>query len=165
MFLDADSYIKLIGNFEYYMNLPFHHIRDEYEVNLKRIYPIAGLEDVTVHFNHYTEFKDAVAIWNKRKRRINQDNLLVEMTISRPEDIEKFAALPFEHKVGFTMIPCSIENIVYIPVQDKDCLFQIYGTEMWDLMNKMASADNRECIQYDILKLLNHEEDFIRYLY
>lgn len=165
LFLDADSYIKLLSDFEYYMNLPLQHIRDEYEANLKRNYPVVGLEDVTIYFNHYAAFDDAVAIWNKRKGRINQDNLLVEMTISHPEDIEKFAALPFEHKVGFTMIPCSIENIVYIPVKDKECLFQIYGTEMWDLMNKMASADSLECIQYDILKLLAHEKDFMRYIY
>lgn len=165
LFLDADSYIKLLGDFEYYMSLPFHHIRDEYEVNLKRNYPVAGLEDVTIHFNHYTDYDDAVAIWNKRKRRMNQDNLLVEMTISHPEDIEKFAALPFEHKIGFTMIPCSVENIVYIPVQDKECLSQIYGAEMWAFMNKMASVDGLECVQYDILKLLNHEKDFMRYEY
>ena len=154
-----------MNNFDYYMSLPLHFVREEYEVNLKRNYPVAGLDDVALHFNHYTDFASANAVWERRKNRMNKDNLFVEMAIEHHEDIEKFAVLPIEHKIGFSVFPCSENDIYYFPVPDKDYLENKYGGNTFNFFNHIAMMPTDECRYYDILKLLNHEKDFMRVAY
>ena len=165
MFVEADDYIKLLNNFDYYMGLPLHFIREGFEVNLKRNYPVVGLDDVVLHFNHYTDFDSAVAFWEKRKNRMNKDNLFVEMAIEHYEDIEKFAALPIEHKIGFSAIPCSEKDIYCFPMPEKDYLENKYAGNIFNFYNHIAMMQTDECRYYDTLKLLNHEKDFLRVVY
>lgn len=165
MFVEAEDYIKLLNNFDYYMELPLHFVREEYEVNLKRNYPVVGLDDVVLYFNHYTDFDSAVAIWNKRKSRINKDNLFVEMAIRRYEDIEKFIALPFQYKIGFSTVPCEEKDVLYCPMPEENYFEDKYAGNVNNFFNHVAMAPTDEFRYYDILKLLNHEKDFVRAVY
>lgn len=163
LFVEPEDYLKLLNDFDYYMELPLHYIREEYEPRLKRNYPVIGLEDVVLHFNHYTDFDSAVDIWNKRKSRINKDNLLVEMAIGRHEDIEKFSALPFQYKIGLTTIPCREKGVLYCPIPSEDYLENKYAGNIFNFFNHVALRAADEYRYYDILKLLNHEKDFTRF--
>jgi len=165
MFVEPEDYINLLNHFDYYMGLPLHFIREEYEVNLRRKYPVAGLDDVVLHFNHDTDFDSAAAVWNKRKSRLNKDNLLVEMAIECYEDAEKFAALPIRHKIGFSTIPCREKDIYFFPIPEKDYLENKYGGNIFNFFNHIAMIPTDECRYYDVLKLLNHEKDFMRVVY
>lgn len=161
MFVLPEDYLKLLNRFDFYMDQPLHYIEDGFEVNLKRNYPIVGLADVTLNFNHYTEFESAVQIWEKRKARLNFDNLFVEMIIDTRESLEAFLKVPFARKIGLSTIKCSDKDIIYFPVVDNGYTKKRY-VNVWDYFNHMASLMGDELKQYDILKLLNGEEDFMR---
>lgn len=67
LFLEGDDYLRLLENFNYYIEQPLLFIEEKYETNLKRNYPVIGLDDVTLFFNHYTDFESAVGIWERRR--------------------------------------------------------------------------------------------------
>lgn len=82
-------------------------------------YPVAKLGDLTLYFQHYENEKQVREIWDRRKKRINWDNLFVMMTDRDGCDaalLRRFDALPYERKVVFTHVPVpEIASAVYIP--------------------------------------------------
>lgn len=61
--------------------------------------------DAEIVFLHYDSFQEAKEKWDRRKTRVNFDNLLVKFNDQngfQPEDYDAFAALPFAHKIFFT---------------------------------------------------------------
>ena len=165
LFLDDDDYLRLLENFKYYMEQPLSFLEEKYEINLKRNYPVIGIDDVTLFFNHYTDFESAVGIWEKRKQRLNYDNLLVEMKIESRGELERFLALPFEHKVGFSTVPCDEKDILYFPIVENGHLQNKYAGVFGYFLNEIAEIESRDGKPYDILKLLNHEKDYVRAVY
>lgn len=165
LFLDSDDYLRLLENFTYYMEQPLSFIEERYEVNLKRNYPVIALDDVTLFFNHYTDFESAVGIWEKRKLRLNRGNLLVEMKIESSQELDRFLALPFEHKIGFSTVPCEAKDILYFPILENGHLQNKYAGIFGYFLNEIAAVESRDGKPYDVLKLLNHEEDYARVTY
>lgn len=165
LFLESEDYLRLLENFDYYMGQPLYLVEEKYEVNLKRNYPIIGMGDVKLFFNHYTDFEQAAKIWEKRKQRINYENLLVEMRIESKEALDRFLALPFEHKIGFSTVPCSEKGIMYFPIVENEYLQNKYANTIGYFVNEIASIVSKEGKLYDSLKLLNHEEDYVKVVY
>lgn len=158
----SDDYFRMLGNLRYYMEQEPRFVKEEYEPTLQRNYPVIRFDDVDVYFLHYIDFDDAVENWNRRKARLNYDNLFVEMIIDTYEDIEKFVQLPYRHKIGFTTVPCNEKDVIYFPVIENGYVSKKYDGNAWNFFNHMAMAVTDEGRQYDILKMLNHEEDFMR---
>lgn len=113
----ADEYIKFVSNLRYYMSqeLTFIPKREskyyQYYKEKERYYPIGVLGDIEIVFLHYKSEQEAREKWNRRKARINWDNLIVKFNDQNrctPEHIKVFDKLPFEHKLCFTANP--IEN-------------------------------------------------------
>lgn len=86
--------------------------------------PVAWLGDVKIHFNHARTKEEAARDWEKRKGRINYDNLFIIMS-DRPgsdnltedvdlsdEDIKGLEAIPCKGKVVFSVR--KISNVDYI---------------------------------------------------
>ena len=165
LFLESEDYLRLLENFDYYMGQPLYLVEEKYEVNLKRNYPIIGMGDIKLFFNHYTDFEQAAEIWEKRKQRINYGNLLVEMRIESKEALDRFLALPFEHKIGFSTVPCSEKGIMYFPIVENKYLQNKYANTIGYFVNEIASIISGEGKLYDSLKLLNHEEDYVKVVY
>lgn len=162
LFLESGDYLRLLENFAYYMEQPLYLLEEKYEVNLKRNYPVVGLGDIKLFFNHYTDFEQAAQIWEKRKQRINYGNLLVEMRIESREALDRFLALPFEHKIGFSTVPCDEKDILSFPIIENGYLQSRYGNVIGYFVNELASVVSKEGKLYDSLKLLNHEEDYVK---
>lgn len=162
LFVGNTEFVRLVGSLRYYMEQPLRYVGENYEKNLKRNYPMGQLGDVLIHFNHYQNFDEAVACWNERKERINYNNLLIEMTANSREELESFLQLPYEHKICFTMLPCQEKNVVSIQNEN---LLSLYNHQAWDFANRTAAINSGECKQVDLLKLLNHEEDYMRVEY
>ena len=111
----ACDYIKFLKNMDYYLTLtPVSlgmHYRDT-------DFMMTQLGDIICLFAHEPSVEVAIEKWEKRKSRINKDNMFVLMTDSLEctyEDIKEFDALPFEHKVVFTHKPYpEIKSAVYM---------------------------------------------------
>lgn len=154
MFINNKDFLKLMNDFTWYMEQPLVYLKEEYEVNLKRNYPVAGLGDIALHMNHYFNFDEALAAWNKRKSRINFDNLLFVMRIDEQQEAKVFEECSHKHKIGFSKEPYPYKNIIYLPPRD-DC-------EFYAQVNSCADTSILSLKPYNILKLLLHEEDYMR---
>ena len=104
MFFRLPEFNKFLKNLDYYLSIPLKFLHDEFEPNLKRNYPVCSLGDLTLHFNHYLSFEEANAAWERRKKRVNKNNVLaISMATDNLKDVAiEFDALPIKNKIIFT---------------------------------------------------------------
>ena len=99
LFLSAEDYIKYLERFDFYNGLKLTFVDEPSD------YPIAKLEDLTVHFVHYKSNEEAESKWEERKKRINKENMFIIFTEQKgctPDLVERFDKLQFKNKVVFT---------------------------------------------------------------
>lgn len=110
MFLYSDCYLKLLNNLHYYLKQDIEFVKESKypranEQRKNKYFPIARLDDIEIHMLHYNTDEEALAKWNRRKSRMDLNNLFIKMHAPDNIDEEKirqFDALPFKHKVIFT---------------------------------------------------------------
>ncbi len=109
LFLCGPCYIKLLKNFEYYLDQELTFVdKTKYEVNIKETYPIAMLDDIEIHFQHYKDKTEAVEKWKRRvgrlKRHMDYDQFYFTICDRRgatEKIIKEFHELPFKNKISF----------------------------------------------------------------
>ncbi len=110
LFFFAPCYLKFIRNIDEYikMDLEFIDISKYDKANQlksKHHYPVGLLGvDIEIHFLHYKTKEEAAEKWNRRKVRINFDNLFIAFSDSEGYDLNelhKFDSIPFP-KVFFS---------------------------------------------------------------
>lgn len=100
-YFNADEYIKFCQNLEYYLSLPLTDDSEPIETE----YLTAMCGDVRLYLVHYETAEQAKEEWERRKRRVNFNNLFFLMNdrnFCTEEHIEAFDALPYPNKVCFT---------------------------------------------------------------
>lgn len=108
LYFFTDDYLRFVSNLEYYLSLELmfisidnSHHRDEL-LKKKRVCPIGILGDVEIVFLHYKTETEAKEKWNRRKERINLDNLYFKISRQNScteEHLKSFANLPYAHKI------------------------------------------------------------------
>lgn len=113
LFIMPKDYIKFLNNLKYYMEKELKFIspnESKYKDYISSIdnrfgkYPIGVLEDIELHFLHYKDKEEALEKWNRRKQRINWNNIVVkfsEQNKCEKEDIEEFFKTAYENKICF----------------------------------------------------------------
>lgn len=110
LFINSPDYIKMLKNFEYYMEQDLVFTKksklDEGKQNQKlREYPIALLKDIELHFLHYQSEEEALEKWTRRKSRMNWNNMYFKFSEKfncTPNLIKQFDSLPFQNKLILT---------------------------------------------------------------
>lgn len=106
------QYLKFVSDIKNYINKDLVFIKDEtYDC------PVAMLGDVKIVFNHYKSNDEAADCWNRRKNRINYDNVFIifdDISDAEYSDLLEFQKIKCRGKVIFTAkhypdIPCSIQ--------------------------------------------------------
>jgi len=90
------DYLKLVLDLKKYMELNLEFIETEYN------YPVARLGDITLYFNHYKSNEEAASCWDRRKKRINYDNLFLIMYDKdnlTKEDLKKLESVHCKGKI------------------------------------------------------------------
>lgn len=124
------DFIKFLSNIDFYLNLElkqisykeFHGVdllierkkSGRYTFELDDMI-IGRLGDVDIVFLHYSSFADACLKWNKRKQRINRQNLIIKFNDQNgctSDDFNEFQKLSYENKLFFT------SNSKYIGLQN-----------------------------------------------
>ncbi|RYF87440.1 MAG: DUF1919 domain-containing protein [Chitinophagaceae bacterium] len=121
MYIFASCYLKILKNLNYYLQQPltFTNVSKYDAANMKRSkrsYPIGQLDDVEIHFIHYTDEAYTLKKWNERVKRFNVDNLLVVMSERdgcTPGLIKEFDSLDYQNKVCFTKADYGLGSTVY----------------------------------------------------
>lgn len=149
MFESHTDYLKLLRKPEHYMGLELELYEMAYENNLKRDYPIIKCGDIMLHFNHYVSFEDANNCWNRRKKRIDWDNLFVMDFEEDQELAHEFSKLPYKRKVCFVTFPANEPSLVYIDYKKSGVLKEKL---FYEIVNGMARGDY---LYYDVFQLLS----------
>lgn len=111
LFFMADDYIKFIYDLKKYIEteLEFISVEDsKYKNYLKKLNynsPIGKLNDVEIMFLHYSSESEAKEKWDRRKARINWDNIVYKFSdqnMCTYEDLEKFQLFKAKNKICFT---------------------------------------------------------------
>lgn len=113
LWITSEEFVRFLEHPREYLDKELCFVDSTYS------YPVAMLGDITLYFQHYESEKQVREIWNRRKGRINWDNLYVMMTDRDGCDdalLRRFDALPYDNKVVFTHVPQpEISSAVYIP--------------------------------------------------
>lgn len=101
LYMKDEFYLRFLENPTKYMEEPLIYKKMKYAPITKKYYPICTIGDVELRFNHYTTYEECVDAWERRKKRINWDNLIVEMHTSDKQIAKKFLDLPYKRKICF----------------------------------------------------------------
>ena len=145
LFVKDDDYIKLLSNLREYMSeeLVFHSFEMD-RLSCQK-YPVMLLGDIRIHCNHDNEPELAKEKWDRRKRKLNWDNIFVEMYTENQDMVEKFIQLDeFANKLAFVPFASAYE-----------CVHQIKWypghTEFYETVNKDVSGSGYYFYILDIL--------------
>lgn len=148
----GDEFIEFINNLKEYMNCEL--VYDE----TSKEYPIGVLSSIDkktihIHFLHNNTFEEAKSNWNRRKGRIDYNNLFIIYEHFNKFDnsiIEEFDKINY-HKVVFTHRKfTTIKSSKYIFACRKE---KGFGT-ITKFKNKLSGK--RNIYAYDIIKRLNN---------
>lgn len=95
----SPDFVKFICNLKHYLKCEF------VEIESAQAYPVAYLDDITIHFVHYHSFEEAIAAWERRIKRINWDNIFVLLNDCDGmgnEEYEQLKNLEFKNICVFT---------------------------------------------------------------
>ena len=123
LYFFAPDYIKFVSDLRRYLNTPLRFIKPEeskyYDELKKRNQtekPIGILDDVEIVFLHYKSKDEAEEKWNRRKKRVDFDNIFLKFSranLCTDKEIEEFCNLQFKNKFVFNTkkvpeYPCEI---------------------------------------------------------
>ena len=79
MFIEDESFVKLVNNPKHYFNCEPEAITDCYgdPIDNNVRYPKIKIDDIELCCLHYKNCKEAIDKWNERKKRVNLDNIMV----------------------------------------------------------------------------------------
>ncbi len=93
-----DDFIRFAEDLKGYLSLEITPV-EEPTVS----YPVGLLGDVKLWFVHYHSFEEAVSAWNRRKERLNWENIRIMMTVREmcnDDILSRFEKLPYK-KVAY----------------------------------------------------------------
>lgn len=146
MFERHDDYLSFLKNPRYYIEEQMVFDRIEYDDYLKRSYPVGKCGDIIFHFNHYDTFEEALECWDKRKARINWDNILAMFFDEEEERINDFLSLPYKRKICFTPFNINHDDVVSVDYRKK-----CPDKPFWQIVNDTATGAS---ILFDIFELI-----------
>ena len=118
LFVKPKDFIKFCENMKYYLDKELKFTTEE-NIN----YPIGVLDDIKIYFFHYKTNEEAKKQWDRRKQRMNYDNIFIIFTNRDGctyEDLKRFDKLKYENKIVFVNKEYKdIESAVYIPGFEK----------------------------------------------
>lgn len=139
-------------NLPYYMSMSMTFAYQHKDALTSVEWPVGRLGDVLVHFRHSKTFEEGFADWERRKRRINYDNIMAVMYTEKLEVAQRFDKLPYEKKTVFLPFGSSIKSVHFLKIMKNRELSNI---QIWDVVNKMAEGYLKD---YDVLDfLLGHD--------
>lgn len=108
--LSPCDYIKFCKNLNYYLSQKIEEVSNPDNSGFvalggdKITFPVGKLDDLIIYFQHYNDFTSAVKKWEKRKSRINYDNMYFILidTYCNIETVKEFFSLSYKNKLFMT---------------------------------------------------------------
>lgn len=104
MFLLPEDYFKFLETPRKYINATPYFSHMQLEIHTNKLFPVARCDDILLYFNHSSNIEEALTCWNRRKARIDWDNILISFASICEADIERFEHIPYKKKVCLTTL-------------------------------------------------------------
>ena len=119
LYFFADDYLKFVRKLRYYLSLDLQfipvqeskHCSELIERKQEKI-PIGVLDDVEIIFRHYKTEQEAREKWERRKSRINWNNIFIKfsrMDGCTEDHLMRFDNLPFHNKIMLNIISRTVK--------------------------------------------------------
>ena len=118
MFIEDENFVKLAENPHHYFSVDAKPYVERYQDPIDKtiVYPKIIIDDVIVNCLHYKSCKDAVDAWNRRRKRVNLDNIYIignSWNMHENYDfVDRIASL--KNAIVFTYKPYNKENCIYL---------------------------------------------------
>lgn len=168
------DYLRLIGNLDYYLNQEVCKEKDiqkaddlNMDINEEGIswgkmgYPIARLGDIKLHAIHAHGLEYYIEEWDRRKQRINWENIWVFMIIENEEMAEKFLEVKGIRKIGFYYKKMNEDSMVCLADWGNFSSRINSGHDFLSYVHHQI-WDDKVFRSIDIFKMLTGEKEFIR---
>jgi len=144
LWLHQRDFLKLAADLKNYMSYELEFVESEYD------FPVAKLKDIFIYFNHSKTCEEAAADWNRRKERINYDNIFLLMYDREDlteQELRQIEDIPCRGKVVFS---------------DKDRP----GLDYVVRLKPSGRHDGSQCMDRDRLGFFSFEKqfDFVKWL-
>jgi uncharacterized protein (DUF1919 family) len=147
-----NDFLRFLHRPKWYMEQSLKLSRMAYNENINIEFPICMWGNIELCFSHYTSYESAVADWEKRKKRINWNNIFVTMYTENQEIAEEFDKLDYEKKVCFTTFKSHLKSVCTLEFAKKN---EMKDKLLWQIVNSMASG---ALPYYDSVELLLNGE-------
>ena len=157
MFIEEEDYIKFLKKPKYYINCQLQYYESRYNKDINIEYPVALCDDIKLFFNHYSSYEDAEKCWERRKERINWDNIFVMHYTTNLEMVDKFVDLEYEKGICFTNKEYKVtdKNVITINYSDDETFYNV--------VNRFAKGEITYYSPFDLL-LYGHSELYSKLL-
>lgn len=145
MYLTGNDYLKFLKDPKQYMDAPLVLKEKGYNKDLDIEFPIVKCKDIILYFNHYTSLEEVQEAWERRKQRINWNNIAVMMYTEEQEQAAEFLRLPYKKKICFVSFKAKEPELCYVPFEGP----------LWANVNAIAA---RQCVFYDEIAFLHDGE-------
>lgn len=168
------DYLLMLNDLEFYLRqnaIPKHDVQNISDMNAeiakeeitwgKMGYPVAKLGDIDLHAIHANNINEYIVEWNRRRARINWQNIWVMMIIENDEMAEEFNKITVDKKVGFYFKETGYQNIICLRDWGNFTSRLSRGHDFLSYVHHLF-YDETALRYIDIFKLLSGEENFIR---
>ena len=124
LYFFAEEYIKFLKNLKRYLTVELKEIKPiesryyKELIKLSQETAILGqLDDVEIVFLHYNSFQEAKEKWDRRKKRVNFDKLIVkfnDQNLCNDMVIKEFCKLPYKNKICFVAKALPYKECVFL---------------------------------------------------
>ena len=150
LYFHAPDYIAFLERLDFYLSkeITFSNA-SKYDTDVKS-YPVGKIEDIEMHFVHYSSFEEAKQKWETRAKRVNYDNMFIigsDKGYFTPDLLERFLRLPFKNKIFFSSKPHIANEVLFFSeyVNQKEVADMINHDHAWNYY-------------FDVVKWLNTGE-------
>lgn len=154
LFFYAPDYIKFVENLDHYINQELKFSNDSKfdeanEARKSNFYPIGVLDDIEIQFLHYESEKEAYEKWNKRKKRINYNNLFLKFD---DRDLSTF-----EYMMRFDKIKNVKNKVIFSARKNHDIKSLVYLSDFKgeNFIGDISTYKNSYRKNFNVLKWLN----------
>ena len=148
-FMNLEDFLCFCENPKRYLAAEF----SPYSGTLQTQYPLAELDGLVLHLVHYATFESARDAWNRRKQRVNLDNIFLVATDRdgfNAERSARFDRLPFP-KVLFVHQKDDNPNHFYIKGFEKQA-------QVGNMVKREGNLSGKRIMdQFDWIKFLNRQ--------
>lgn len=118
MFIEDMNFVKLVKNPSHYLSIDAKPYNERFQdpIDNTIVYPQIIIDDVVVTCLHYKNCTEAVEAWNRRRQRVNLDNIyVIGNSWNMHEDYNLVSMVAnLENAVVFTYKPYEHRNCVHL---------------------------------------------------